>query len=119
LVKKNPVAPCTVKTADIVGLGLIYQPLFLLTEALRNGKLVEVALDLPPPPDLGTYVMYPQSGRVAPKVRAMVEYLVARFRTKAPWDIDLPPRPEPTRPTKVGTDQTAPRKPRAKSNNAR
>jgi DNA-binding transcriptional LysR family regulator len=80
------------RNAAVAGLGLIYQPLFLLADALRHGELVEVVLDLPPPPELGIYVMYPQSGRVAPKVRAMIEYLVVRFRAKAPWDVDLPPR---------------------------
>ena len=104
-----------VRNAAIARLGMIYQPFFLIAEALRNGEVVEVALDLPPPPDLGIYVMYPQSGRVAPKGRATMQYLVARFRGQAPWDI----RPQPTESAKARTDQLAPRKPRAKPNNAR
>ncbi len=78
------------RNAAIAGAGLIYQPLFLLADALRKRELVQVILDLPPLPDLGIFLMYAPTDRVAPKVRAMIEFLAARFRGAEPWAQDIP-----------------------------
>jgi DNA-binding transcriptional LysR family regulator len=69
--------------AAIAGLGLIYQPAFLLAEALRDGRLVRVALDQPGVA-LGIHAVHAPDRSVPAKVRAMIEFLSERFRA-AEW----------------------------------
>ena len=72
--------------AAVAGQGLIYEPTFLLSEALKDGRLIAIALDelcieLP-----GIYAVHP-AGRLPPaKVRAFVDFLAQRFAGIPPWD---------------------------------
>ncbi len=56
--------------AAAAGLGVIYQPTFLVADALRRGALV--ALDLGPIPSLPIHAVMPSRRRPPAKVRALV-----------------------------------------------
>ncbi|MRI54111.1 LysR family transcriptional regulator [Methylobacterium sp. DB1607] len=74
--------------AAVAGLGLVYQPTFLVAEALRAGTLV--ALDLGAPcPTLAIHALMPPGRRPA-KTRAFVDYLAERFAGEPAWERDLP-----------------------------
>jgi len=64
-------------------LGIILQPTFLVAQELRSGTLVEV-LPQYRSSEIGVYVIYPTRKHVPPKVRMLVEFLVAAFRAR-PW----------------------------------
>lgn len=71
------------------GLGVVYQPEFLLDDALRTGALVALL------PDWGTaeaafHAVYPSRRHVSPAVRLLVEHLVQELRGP-PWARDASP----------------------------
>jgi DNA-binding transcriptional LysR family regulator len=61
--------------AAIGGQGLIYQPDFIVGEALANGTLEAVTLDTPPVEVGGLHVLSPPDRRPPAKVRAMIQFL--------------------------------------------
>lgn len=77
--------------------GIVLQPSFLVGQHLASGALVEV-LPRYRSIDLGVYAVYPNRKHLAPKVRALVDFLVDAFRMQA-WppesrnDPLLPPGP--------------------------
>lgn len=73
----------TCLAAALADQGVILQPTFLVGEALRSGQLVELmpayrALEV------GIYAVYPSRRHLAPKVRAMVDFLAEHFAAP-PW----------------------------------
>jgi DNA-binding transcriptional LysR family regulator len=60
--------------------GLIIQPSFLVSEALRSGALVEVLPEYRSI-EMGIYAMYPTRKHVLPKVRLLIDYLAEVFRS--------------------------------------
>ena len=73
----------------VAGLGLIYEPTFLVGEHIRAGRLVSLPLDHPPADMPGVYAIYPASRRPLAKVRALIEFLAQRFGPNPSWDRDL------------------------------
>lgn len=73
----------TCVAAALQHLGIILQPTFLVAQELASGALVEV-LPQYRSSEVGVYVVYPTRKHVPPKVRMLVEFLVAAFRDK-PW----------------------------------
>lgn len=71
--------------AAVGGQGLIYQPLFIVADALERGELVVVELDHPPLALGGIHVVYPPDRRPPAKVRAMIDFLVGAFSGDLPW----------------------------------
>ncbi|MCK0538010.1 LysR family transcriptional regulator [Alcanivorax quisquiliarum] len=65
--------------AAIAGQGIIYQPAFIVDDALATGQLVALELDKPPMELGGIHVLYPPDRRPPAKVRAMVDYLIEAF----------------------------------------
>jgi DNA-binding transcriptional LysR family regulator len=65
--------------AAVAGQGLIYQPTFIVSEALKTGALVRLDLDQPACNVGDIFVLYPPERRPAAKVRAMIEYLAGTF----------------------------------------
>lgn len=65
--------------AAIAGQGIIYQPHFIVGEALKRGELVELKLDKPNADLGGIHVLYPPDRRPPAKVRVMIDYLVEVF----------------------------------------
>lgn len=62
--------------AAVAGQGIIYQPHFIVGDALKRGQLVELQLDKPPVELGGIHVLYPPERRPPAKVRVMIDYLV-------------------------------------------
>lgn len=65
--------------AALGGQGLIYQPNFIVGDALAQGKLVTLELDQPTLDLGGMHVLFPPDRRPPAKVRAMIDYLVEAF----------------------------------------
>jgi DNA-binding transcriptional LysR family regulator len=71
--------------AAIAGLGIAWLPSFLFCEAMRDGLVVDVMPDLPVE-ELGIHAVYPPGRFIQPKVRAFIDFLVARFGDRGPID---------------------------------
>ena len=71
--------------AAIAGTGIIYQPAFIVADAVANGRLEVIALDHPPF-DLGNiYAVYPPNDHLPAKVRVFIDFLIQRFAGIPPW----------------------------------
>lgn len=73
-----------VKLAALGGVGLIYQPRFLVSEELRDGRLVEVLADYRQT-ELGVYAVYPSRTHLSAKVRSFVDFVAHAFAMKSQW----------------------------------
>ena len=72
--------------AAIAGQGLIYQPTFIVADAVRLGALVEIPLDHATVELGGIYAVYLPERHPAAKVRAFIDCLAAHFLPEPPWD---------------------------------
>lgn len=70
--------------AAVRGQGIIYQPQFIVGDALRQGELVALTLDRPPMALGGIHVLYPPDRRPPAKVRVMIDYLAEAFAEHPP-----------------------------------
>lgn len=68
--------------AAIGGQGVIYQPRFIVGDAVAQGDLVALELDHPPLALGGIHVLYPPDRRPPAKVRVMVDYLAEAFKER-------------------------------------
>jgi DNA-binding transcriptional LysR family regulator len=88
--------PCRADNGDallaaaVAGAGIIYEPTFIVGDALRAGLLERIDLDEPPIELQGIYAVQPGSRLAPAKVRAFIDLLVERFGHDPPWDRDLP-----------------------------
>lgn len=75
----------TAAAAAIAGLGIIWQPTFIIGPALRAGRLVPI---LPGYriPDIDILAVYPSRRHLSAKVRAMIDFLADEFGGTPPWD---------------------------------
>ncbi|MAO93146.1 MAG: LysR family transcriptional regulator [Polycyclovorans sp.] len=64
--------------AASAGLGIVNSPTFICAESIRNGDLIS-ALDAFEPDPIGIYALYPPNRHLSAKVRAFVDFLVARY----------------------------------------
>lgn len=71
--------------AALGGQGVIYQPLFIVAEALERGELVALELDQPSYALGGIHALYPPDRRPPAKVRAMLDFLSEIFAGTPPW----------------------------------
>ncbi len=74
------------RAAAIAGLGLIYQPTFIVADDLRAGTLSPVPLDQPTVTFNGIYAVYLPAPHPAAKLRAFIDFLLERFSPVPPWD---------------------------------
>jgi DNA-binding transcriptional LysR family regulator len=73
--------------AAVAGLGVLYEPEFIVAGAIRQGTLECIALDADTA-DLGGIHLVRAPDRAPPaKVRVMSEFLVAAFNPRAPWTV--------------------------------
>lgn len=70
--------------AAIAGQGIIYQPHFIVSEALDKGQLVTLDLDKPTIELGGIHVLYPPDRRPPAKVRVMIDYMAEMFAQNPP-----------------------------------
>jgi len=66
------------KDAALKGLGIVQLPDYYVQEALAQGSLVSL-LESHRLPDDGVWVVYPQNRHLSPKVRLLVDFLVAKL----------------------------------------
>ena len=72
----------TCRAAALADQGVIYQPLFLVGDDIRAGRLVRVLPALRGP-NISISTVYPSRKQLPGKVRAMVDFLAAAFQTPA------------------------------------
>lgn len=70
--------------AAVAGQGIIYQPHFIVCEAVKRGDLVALELEKPVMRLGGIHVLYPPDRRPPAKVRVMIDYLVEAFAKTPP-----------------------------------
>jgi DNA-binding transcriptional LysR family regulator len=77
----------TAAAAARAGLGIVWQPTFLIGADLRAGRLVPL---LPGwrVPDIDILAVYPSRRHLGAKVRAMIDFLAEEFSGVPPWDRD-------------------------------
>ncbi|WP_414473716.1 LysR family transcriptional regulator [Microvirga sp. M2] len=75
--------------AAVAGQGLVYQPTFITSHDLREGRLIALTLDHPPLDLPGIFAVYPSNRHPPAKVRAFVDFLARRFGSEPPWDRGL------------------------------
>lgn len=63
-----------VRDAAIAGLGIAWQPSFIVGEALRDGRLVTILDDYAAPP-MAVHAVYPQHRQASLVIRAFVDFL--------------------------------------------
>ncbi|NHN84211.1 LysR family transcriptional regulator [Acetobacter musti] len=78
------------REAAIAGQGIVYQPLFIVADALRAGQLVPLVLDAPLFAGLELHAVYAPAATVPPKIRAMIDYLLECYSPHPPWETGLP-----------------------------
>jgi DNA-binding transcriptional LysR family regulator len=74
--------------AALRGLGIVYSTTFLAWRELKEGKLVPVLADWELPLN-HLSALYPASRRPSPKVRQLIDFLVAEYQPVPPWDAEL------------------------------
>ncbi|MBV6321838.1 LysR family transcriptional regulator [Duganella violaceipulchra] len=75
----------TARGAALGGLGVIWQPSFLVGADLRAGRLVRVLPDYHMS-DIDVLAVYPSRRHLSAKVRVMIDFLVEAFSGTPPWD---------------------------------
>ena len=75
----------TCRAAALAHQGVILQPTFLVNDDLAAGTLVELMPEFRSI-ELGIYAVYPTRKHVAPKVRALIDFLSGHFgQDRAAW----------------------------------
>lgn len=74
------------REAALAGLGVIYQPTFLVGGDVRSGALVALALDHPPALAGHIQAVFRPDRRLPLKSRVMIDFLAERFGDDPPWD---------------------------------
>jgi len=72
------------RAAALAGVGLALLPTFIAGDDLRAGRLRAVLTEYESW-DASVYAVYPPTKQLAPKVRAFVDFLAARFRSGKHW----------------------------------
>ena len=74
----------TARAAALGGLGIIWQPSFVIGADLRAGRLVALLPDYHLP-DIDVHAVYPSRRHLSAKVRVMIDFLVKEFKDVPPW----------------------------------
>lgn len=68
------------------GLGIGIKSVWNASESLKSGLLVEVLPDFPLMVDVSIWLLYPSRRIIAPKVYAMIDFLLELFQPVPPWE---------------------------------
>ena len=74
------------RMAALAGLGVIYQPTFLVADELRAGRLTALTLDHPTMDAGHVYAVFRPDRHLPPKSRALIDFLADRFGDHPAWD---------------------------------
>jgi DNA-binding transcriptional LysR family regulator len=78
--------PVVVHEAVLAGLGIGLLPAYVASDDLRRGRLVPVLRDLRALPEGAVYLVYLPNRTLPRRVRALIDFLVARFAAEPPWE---------------------------------
>ena len=76
-----------VRSAVLAGLGIGLLPSYMAGADLRQGQLVPLLRQFQAAPESGIYLVYLPNRTLSSRVRTLIDFLVARFGPKPPWDI--------------------------------
>lgn len=71
--------------AAIAGMGIVYQPVFIIADAVADGRLEILDLDHPPVDIGGIYAVYPPNEHLPAKVRVFIDFMIKQFAGTPPW----------------------------------
>jgi DNA-binding transcriptional LysR family regulator len=74
-----------VRAATLSGMGIAILPLYMASDALRQGQLVQILRDCEPPVESWIHLVYLPDRNLPSRVRALVDFLLARFASP-PWE---------------------------------
>ena len=74
------------RAAGLAGLGIIYQPSFLVGDDICDGSLAVIELDHPPVLAGHVQAVFLRDRRMPLKTRAMIDFLAEEFAPVPPWD---------------------------------
>lgn len=66
--------------AAIGGMGITYQPDFIVSDSIAAGRVTPILADYPPP-ELGVYVMLPSNRQIPYRVRALIDFLADQLES--------------------------------------
>ena len=75
-----------VRAAVASGLGIGILPLYMVNEAVQQGQLVPLLRTYQVLPESAIYLVYLPNRTLPSRVRALIDFLVARFGTSPPWE---------------------------------
>ncbi len=78
-----------VRAAVSSGLGIGILPVYMVSETLRNGELVPFLRSYKVMPESAIYLVYLPNLTLPSRVRALIEFLRARFHPTPPWERGL------------------------------
>ena len=76
-----------VRAAVVAGLGIGILPVYMVGDALREGRLVPLLREYQVVPESAIYLVYLPNRTLSSRVRALIEFLVDRFRSTPPWEL--------------------------------
>ncbi|NET36817.1 MAG: LysR family transcriptional regulator [Cyanothece sp. SIO1E1] len=68
------------------GMGIGIKSVWNASESLKSGLLVEIMSEFPLVTDVSIWLLYPGRRIIAPKVHAMIDFLLERFQPVPPWE---------------------------------
>jgi DNA-binding transcriptional LysR family regulator len=71
----------------VQGVGVVYEPDFIVAQEMRAGQLVPLLRDYTPPRS-PIAAVYPSRRHLSAKVRSFVEFLATRYERHHPWSLD-------------------------------
>lgn len=72
--------------AAVEGLGIVYEPSFIVAPDIRAGRLAELDLDRPTVELSNVYALYPATREPPAKIRTMIDHVAAAWSPIPPWD---------------------------------
>ncbi len=68
------------------GLGIGIKSLWNASDSLKAGRLVEIMTEFPLTTNTAIWLLYPSRRIMAPKVHAMIDFLIEQFQPVPPWE---------------------------------
>ncbi|MEM7796599.1 MAG: LysR substrate-binding domain-containing protein [Cyanobacteria bacterium P01_C01_bin.118] len=68
------------------GMGIGIKSVWNASKSLKSGQLIEVLPEFPLAIDVSLWLLYPSRRIIAPKVHAMINFLLERFQPVPPWE---------------------------------
>jgi len=76
-----------VRAAVAAGVGLGFLPLHMVGDDLKRGQLAPLLRQFQFVPETAIYLVYLPNRTLSSRVRALIDFLVARFQPTPPWEI--------------------------------